>query len=136
MRCTRPILFSRNQWDSGQTILPSAQPRIILFSDGFPPLGRGFRSRHLYGNVRKPAVLFSAVPMLDPRRDRNHRTGRQADSLLAFLLIPALAGDADENLSASLRRMVNMLVVPASGLKGYVRQEDRALTGRSQGIEK
>ena len=43
--------------------------------------------------------------------------------MICFFLIPAFARCADQNLAASGAGMMNMPVVPAPGLKGYVCQK-------------
>ena len=64
-------------------------------------------------NVAEPAVLFGTVPVLDLCRNGDYCAGFQADGRLSLLLIPALSGSADQDLSAALGGMVNVPVVPA-----------------------
>ena len=87
-------------------------------------------------NVAEPAVLFGTVPVFDLCRNGDYCAGFQADGRLALLLIPALSGSADQDLSAALGGMVNVPVVPASRFKGYVCQKNRCLLRFSQGFQK
>ena len=52
----------------------------------------------------------------------------------ALLLIPALAGGADQQLTAAAFGVVDMPVVPAARLKGDIGQEHRALSGSVSGF--
>ena len=65
--------------------------------------------------------------MLDLRGDHDDRAGVQADGGLALLLIPALTGGTQQQLTAAARRVVDVLVVAAAGLEGNVRREEPAL---------
>ena len=57
------------------------------------------------------------------------RAGKNLYRRFALLLIPALAGGADQDLSAAALCMVYMPVVPAARLKSNVCQKYRALAG-------
>ncbi len=76
----------------------------------------------------KPAVLFRSMLVFHVGRDSNDCTGGEAHSFLALFLIPALAGGADQQLSAAALGVVDMPMIPASGLKGNIGQKYRALT--------
>ena len=89
---------------------------------------------HLDGNVAEPAVPLGAVPVLDLRRDDDDSAGLQADRLFALLLVPALAGGADQQLPAARPGVVDVPVVPAPGLEGDIGQEQPVLRA-GQGIE-
>lgn len=75
---------------------------------------------HLNGQVGKPAILGRAMPVLDFRRDDDHIAGVQFTRRLAPFLIIATACRAEQNLPAALLGMVDMPIVAAAGLKGYV----------------
>lgn len=83
----------------------------------------------------KPAVRLGAVPVLYLRRDDNDRAGRQANSILAFFLIPALAGCADQDLPAAALGMMDMPVVAASRFKGDVRKPHRTFAVLCQRVQ-
>ena len=87
--------------------------RIRLVADRFAPLVFAVCARNLHGDVAEPAVPLCAVPVLDIGRDRDDRTGLEADSGLPLLLIPALAGGTQQQLSAALGGMVDVPVVAA-----------------------
>ena len=75
----------------------------------------------------EPAVLGRAVPVLHACRNGDHIAGMEFSGLLAPLLIPTPAVGTQQNLSAALGRLVDVPIVPASGLKGDVGQEYRLL---------
>ena len=50
------------------------------------------------------------MPVFDTGRYRNDRSVDKADRLFSFLLIPALAVNADEQLSAAALRVVDVPV--------------------------
>ena len=66
--------------------------------------------------------------MLDVRRNLHNIADRKAPRRLAFLLIPSLARDADEDLPAALLCMMDVPVVAAARLEGHVvNRHDRPL---------
>lgn len=77
--------------------------------------------------MREPASLRGSVPVLDVRRDRHYSAGNQLLCGLAPLLIPALAVNADQYLTAALIRMVSVPVVPAARLERHVCYENGLL---------
>ena len=83
----------------------------------------------------KPAVLLCAVPVLHVRRNGDHRARHKAHGRLALLLIPALAGRADNHLPAALGRVVDVPVVAAARLKGHV-GENQTVLRAGQRVEK
>lgn len=83
-----------------------------------PLVGAGLTG-HLDGDVAEPAVPLGAVPVLDLRRDDDDSAGLQADRLFALLLVPTLAGGADQQLPAALGGVVDMPVVPALNWTPY-----------------
>ena len=64
------------------------------------------------------------MPVLDVCGDGDDGARGQADGGLALLLIPALTGSADQELSAALGGVVDVPVVAAAWLEGHVGQED------------
>lgn len=101
--------------------------RIVCIADRFAPLVFALRPRNLHGDVAEPAVPLCAVPVLDIGRDRDDRTGLEADSGLPLLLIPALAGRADQELASAGRGVMDVPVVAAARLKGDVCKKDGLL---------
>lgn len=78
-----------------------AQHCECVVVDGLEPLVAAALARDFNGDMRKPAVGFGAVPMLDARRDCHDCTGNELACRLSFLLIPPFAGGADQDLSAT-----------------------------------
>ena len=76
--------------------------------------------------MAEPAVLLRSVPVLDVGGDHHNAALVQADGGLAFLLVPALASRAEQELTASFVRMVDMPVVAASRLESHVGGEQAA----------
>ena len=99
------------------------------------PLVGGFLAGHLYRNVGKPTVLFGPVPVLDLCRNGDDRTRGQTLDRLPFLLIPSLSCGADQDLSPTAFRMMDMPVVAAAWLKGDICQEYRTFARFRQGIQ-
>lgn len=91
------------------------------------PLVGAHLTGHLDGDVAEPAVPLCAVPVLDIGRDRDDRTGLEADSGPPLLLIPALAGRADQELASAGRGVMDVPVVAAARLKGDVCKKDGLL---------
>ena len=100
---------------------------VFFIVDPLAPLVAAALAGHFQGNVAEPAVLLRAVPMLHLSGDHYHAAGGQADGRLALFLIPALTGRAQQQLPAALGRMVNVPVVAAAWLKGYVGRKQAAL---------
>lgn len=69
--------------------------------------------------MREPAVCRGAVPVLHFRRDVDHIAGLQFPGRLSPFLIPALAGCADQNLSAAFACMMDVPVVAALNWTPY-----------------
>ena len=111
------------------------QPVVSLIVHRFAPLVPGLLTGHFYCNVGKPAVLFGSVPVLHLRRDGNDHSGSQTDGRFSLLLIPALAGGADEKLPAAAFSVMDMPVVAAPRLKGDICQKYRAFSRLCQGIQ-
>ena len=76
--------------------------------------------------MAEPAVLLRSVPVLDVGGDHHNAALVQADGGLAFLLVPALASRAEQELTASFVCVVDMPVVAASRLEGHVGGEQAA----------
>ena len=88
--------------------------RVILrVADGLAPLVAAFLAGNLNCDMAEPTVGLCAVPVLDVRGDGDDIAGGQALRGLALLLIPALAVDADEQLSAAALCVVDVPVVAA-----------------------
>ena len=64
-----------------------------------------------------PAVFLSTMPVLHAFGYFNDDTGLEFDSRFATLLVPATAGDTDQNLNGAV---MNVPVVAAPGLKGNI----------------
>lgn len=73
--------------------------------------------------MRKPAVLLCAVPVLYALGNNDDRTGYKTNCDLAVFLIPALACGTDKELTAAFFSVVDMPVIAASRLKGYICEE-------------
>ena len=73
--------------------------------------------------MAEPTVLFGTVPVFYICGYRNYHSGNKADCLLALFLIPAFSVYADQNLAAALPGMMDVPVIPAARLKGYVRNK-------------
>ena len=71
-------------------------------------------------DVRKPAVGLCAVPVPDIGGNHDHAARRETDRRLALLLIPALAGRADEQLAAAPGGVMDVPVVAAARLEGNI----------------
>ena len=63
------------------------------------------------------------MPVPDLGWNGDDRAGLQADGGFPFLLVPALAGCADEDLSAAFSCVVDVPVASAARFKGYVGQK-------------
>ena len=85
-----------------------------------------FSPGYFKGEVGKPAVFCSTMPMLHVGWNMDDCAREDFLRRLAFLLIPATSGYTYQHLSATLCSVVRMPVVAATRLKGYV--EERYLT--------
>ena len=95
-------------------------PAILGFGDSLQPLVPAIFAGYLQCQMRKPAVRGGSVPVLYPCGNIDHITRIQFLGFFSPFLIEALPGNADQNLSAALVRMMNMPVVAASGLKSDI----------------
>ena len=68
---------------------------------------------NLHGDMAEPAILFRTVPVLDIGGNHYDAALMQADSGLAFFLIPAFTSRADQELTAAFVCMMNMPVIAA-----------------------
>ena len=100
---------------------------ILCVADRLAPLVAAVLAGNLNGDMAEPAVGLCAVPVLDIRRNGDDIADAQTLRGLALLLIPALAVDADEQLSAAALRVVDVPVVAAARLKGDVCKKDGLL---------
>ena len=101
-------------------VIPLFQLAVILIRNRLAPFVFAVFTGDFQSDVAEPAVRLRSVPVLDLCRDGNDHAGRQAHGRFALLLIPALSGCADQQLSAALACMVDVPVVPAARLKGDV----------------
>ena len=74
------------------------------------------------------------MPMLHTSRNRDHISRPQALRPFSILLIPTLAINTDQDLSAAAFGMVDVPVVAAPGFKGDIGDEHR-LFGVGQGLK-
>ena len=109
---------------------------VVLFvAHRFKPfVGRVF-ARHFHGDVRKPAVFFGAVPVFHTDGDFHAVARFKGAGFFAPLLIPAFAGDAQQNLSAALVGVVDVPVVAAARLECHVGEKRFARRRRAQRVE-
>lgn len=98
---------------------------IFLVGDGLAPVVRAAYAGDLDRDMGKPTVLFRAVPVLYSRGDSHDIAGLEALRRFALFLIPALAVNADEELSAAALRIVDMPVIAAAGLEGDIYEKHR-----------
>lgn len=90
---------------------------IFLVGNGFEPDVFAALGGDFYGEMLEPAVLFSAVPMLDPGGDVDHVARAERTGGLAPFLIPALSGCDYEDLTPSFLCLVDVPIVAAGGFK-------------------
>ena len=108
----------RDKYTILEEILQPRSERVIFFvRHGLQPFVGGVLAGNFDGDVRKPAISFRPVPMLDVRGDDDHVARFQAARRLAPFPVPALARNAKEDLPAALRGMMGMPVVAAGRLK-------------------
>ena len=107
---------------------------ILCVADRLAPLVAAVLAGNLNGDMAEPAVGLRTVPVLDIRRNGDDIADAQTLRGLALLLIPALAVNTDEQLSAAALRVVDVPVVAAARLKGDVREKHR-LSGNGQRLE-
>lgn len=98
--------------------------KIFAVAYGLQPFVGGFCARNFYGEMGKPTVRRCPVPMLHPRRNIHHIARMQFLRRLAFLLIKAASGNADENLPTAALCVMNMSVVAATRFKSHVINAD------------
>ena len=101
---------------------------VIGVRHRFAPLGLRAFTRHLNREMLEPGVFRGTVLVLHVCRNIHDVTRLQSLSGLTPLLIPAAARGHEQNLTAALRRVVDMPVVAAPGLKRDV--SDRNLFSR------
>lgn len=91
---------------------------IHVVCHSLQPVGSGavFHASHI-GDVLEPRVLGGSVPVFHALGDGDDGAGLHLHSLLAPLLIPATAGDADKHLHGFV---MNVPVVAATGFKRYI----------------
>lgn len=106
-RASRPAVCLTAIW------LSSLQFAVCFVADPLAPLAAALLAGDLHGDVAEPAVLLGAVPVLHLCRDHHQTALMEGNSGLALLLIPALAGGTQQQLSAALGGMVDVPVVAA-----------------------
>lgn len=104
----------------GQTAGLGLQRAVLLVVHGFEPLVACVLAGETECQVTKPTIGSGAMPVLDVGGNLGDIAGVQALRGLALFLVPALAVDADQHLSAALACVVDMPVVAAARLKGDV----------------
>lgn len=74
---------------------------IFLITDRFKPFIRGIFAWNLKGQMGKPAVCGSPVPVFDVGRDMHHSSRQDFNSRLPLLLIPSTAGNSNQHLATT-----------------------------------
>ena len=72
------------------------------------------------GEMSEPGILRRAVPMLYFSGNIDERTRRHLHGILPPFLIVAASADTNQQLTAAVFGVVNMPVIDATGLKGYI----------------
>lgn len=83
---------------------------ILCVADRLAPPVAAVLAGNLNGDMAEPAVGLRTVPVLDIRRNGDDIADAQTLRGLALLLIPALAVNTDEQLSAAALRLVDVPV--------------------------
>ena len=99
---------------------------ILLIAHSLQPLVGGVLARYFKGEVGKPAVFCGTMPMLHVGRNMDDCAWENLLRRLAFFLIPATSGYANQHLSATTCGVVCVPVVAATWLEGNI--EERYLT--------
>lgn len=81
---------------------------VCLLDDRLEPFVGAVLAREAKGQVAEPAACLGAVPVLDVCGNLHDVVGHKALGGLALFLVPALALNADKNLAATLRGVVDM----------------------------
>ena len=76
--------------------------------------------------MREPAVRCGAVPVLHAGGDVDTVARSHLHGVFAPLLVIAPAGHTDEDLSAAFVGVVDVPIIAASRLKGYIKYPDLA----------
>ena len=91
---------------------------ILLITNRFQPLvGRSLLDVFVEGQMLHPTVGGGPVPMFGSLGNLNNGSRNELYGRFAPFLIPAPAGYANKDLHLL---MVNMPIVPATGLEGHV----------------
>ena len=91
---------------------------ILLITDRFQPLvGCSLLDVFVEGQMLHPTVGGGPVPVFGSLGNLNNGPGNELYGGFAPFLIPAPAGNANKDLHLL---MVNMPIVPATGLEGHV----------------
>ena len=121
IRCRRAVR------PSPANLLSLVELTVFFVRNGFEPLVGSVLAGNLECKMGEPAIGRRPVPVLDIGRDRDDRTGLEADSGPPLLLLPALAGRADQELASAGRGVMDVPVVAAARLKGDVCKKDGLL---------
>ena len=95
---------------------------IFLIAHSFLPLVGCVLARYFKGEVGKPSVFCSTMPMLHVGRNMDDCAWEDFLRRLAFFLIPATSGYTYQPLSAATCSMVRVPVVAATRLEGNVEE--------------
>ena len=101
---------------------------ILLIAHSLQPLVGGVLARYFKGEMGKPAVFRSTMPMLYVGWNMDDGAWENLLCRLAFFLIPAASGYTYQHLPAALCGVVYVPVVTATWLEGNI--EERYLTIR------
>lgn len=110
----------------------SAKLVIILVADGLQPFIGTVFPGNLNRQMRELAVGCRSVPMLNTDGNVYYVSQVKLLRFLSPFLIISLSGKTDEDLSSAFIRVMDMPVISAARLKGYVENADLFCGNRSQ----
>ena len=84
--------------------------QVHVIGDSFQPFVVSFFAGHLDRQMGKPAVRRRAVPVLHAGRNNDHVAWIERTGWLSPFLIPALAINTQQELSAAAERMMEMCI--------------------------
>lgn len=82
--------------------------------------------------MRKITISRSSVPMFDIRRDIYNIAGQHFYTFLTPFLIISSSGNTNQNLTATVFCFMNMPIVSAFRLKGYIKNTNLVFRNRSE----
>ena len=96
--------------------------QYIIFSIRyrFTPFVSTILTRYLNSNMRKPAILFCSMPVLDISWNQYNAAFTQTDRILAFFLIPPFSSCANKQLSSASFGMMYMPVITTPRCKSNI----------------